>query len=472
MIVGLDHHVGRLQIAMHDAFVVRRLQPIGNIARDAQRFRRGQRTICETRLKRFALDELHRNATRAIRFLEAVDLRDVAVVQRCEDARLALEAREAVGIGGDFDRKELQRDVAIELGVMRAIDLAHAACADRLTNVIGSDVISSRRHLFRRSDVTSRIILARNRLCLCTTRSAPAAELRSVKNTITGLGETPTRQPCHLTARAICRDDDDTLQIVTRVSFELSNAAAASATKPRRPETPGRWGIHIVGVVTTNCAPIDRARQYNPAVIEGPTEPASMSVDDISQLLRAWSDGDQLALDELTPIVYAELRRLAHRYMRRERPDHGLQTTALVNEAYIRLVDYKRMQWQNRAHFFAVSAQLMRRILVEHARRHNLKRGRGVQHVSLDEAVLVGVDPGVDLVALDDALNALARVDPRKVRVVEMRFFGGLSVEETAMVLKVSPVTVRRDWSSAKIWLYRELTGETDDGLGSLETAR
>jgi len=158
--------------------------------------------------------------------------------------------------------------------------------------------------------------------------------------------------------------------------------------------------------------------------------------------------------------------------MRRERPDHGLQTTALVNEAYIRLTDYKRMQWQNRAHFFAVSAQLMRRILVEHARRLNLKRGRGVPHVSFDEAVVVSGDPSVDLVALDDALNALARVDPRKVRVVEMRFFGGLSVEETAMVLEVSPVTVRRDWSSAKIWLYRALTGETDDGLESRETAR
>lgn len=217
----------------------------------------------------------------------------------------------------------------------------------------------------------------------------------------------------------------------------------------------------------------DRSRrEYNPTVIEGQTEPASRSVEDLSQLLRAWSDGDQLALDELTPIVYAELRRLAHRYMRRERPDHDLQTSALVNEAYIRLVDYKRMRWQNRAHFFAVSAQLMRRILIEQARRHNLKRGRGVQHVSLDEAILVSVNPGADLVALDDALNALARVDPRKVRVVEMRFFGGLTVEETAMVLKVSPVTVRRDWSSAKIWLYRELTGETDDGLGSLETAR
>ena len=205
-------------------------------------------------------------------------------------------------------------------------------------------------------------------------------------------------------------------------------------------------------------------RQYNPATIGGATEPASISVDDISQLLRAWSDGDQLALGQLTPIVYAELRRLAHRYMRRERPDHDLQTTALVNEAYIRLVDYKRMQWQNRAHFFAVSAQLMRRILVEHARRHNLKRGRGVQHVSLDETVLMSGEAGADLVALDDALNALGRVDPRKVRVVEMRFFGGLGVEETAVVLRVSPVTVRRDWSSAKIWLYR------DDG--SLETAR
>ena len=187
--------------------------------------------------------------------------------------------------------------------------------------------------------------------------------------------------------------------------------------------------------------------------------------DDISQLLRAWSNGDELALSELTPIVYAELRRLAHRYMRRERAGHSLQTTALVNEAYMRLVDCTRMQWQDRAHFFAVSSQLMRRILVDHARRQNLKRGGGVPHVSLDEAVVVGRQHGLDLVALDDALNALARIDARKGRVVEMRFFGGLSVDETAAVLKVSPVTVRRDWNSAKIWLYRELSGETDDGL-------
>jgi RNA polymerase sigma factor (TIGR02999 family) len=144
--------------------------------------------------------------------------------------------------------------------------------------------------------------------------------------------------------------------------------------------------------------------------------------------------------------------------MRRERAGHSLQATALVNEAYMRLVDYKRMQWQNRAHFFAVSAQLMRRILVEHARRHNLKRGGGVQHVSLEDAVVVGGGRAADLVALDEAMKALERLDPRKVQIVEMRFFGGLSVEETAEVLKVSPVTVMRDWSTAKAWLYRELT--------------
>ena len=166
------------------------------------------------------------------------------------------------------------------------------------------------------------------------------------------------------------------------------------------------------------------------------------------------------------------LRRLARRYMRGERAGHSLQTTALVNEAYTRLVDYKRMQWQDRAHFFAVSAQLMRRILVEHARRHNLKRGGGVQHVSLDEAAIVGGDEDTDLVALDDAMSSLARIDPRKVQVVEMRFFGGLSVEETAEVLKISPVTVKRDWRAARAWLYRELTGgDRIDGPRTLETS-
>jgi RNA polymerase sigma factor (TIGR02999 family) len=194
-------------------------------------------------------------------------------------------------------------------------------------------------------------------------------------------------------------------------------------------------------------------------------------VDDVSELLRAWTGGDASALEKLTPIVYAELHRLAERHMRRERSGHSLQTTALVNEAYIRLVDCGRIKWQNRAHFFAVSAQLMRRILVEHARRQNVKRGAGAHHVSLDDAAVVWSEQASDLVALDDAMNELARVDPRKVQVVELRFFGGLSVEETAEVLHVSPATVRRDWSTAKVWLYRELTGGTD-GFQSVETAR
>jgi len=193
---------------------------------------------------------------------------------------------------------------------------------------------------------------------------------------------------------------------------------------------------------------------------------------EVSGLLLAWSEGDRGALDQLIPVVYDELRRLARRYMNRERPGHSLQTTALVNEAYMRLVDYKGMQWQNRAHFFAVSAKLMRRILVEHARRHNLKRGGGLRRVSLEQTAMVGGGQAANLVALDDAMNALARLDPRKVQVVEMRFFGGLSVEETAEVLKVSPVTVMRDWSTARAWLYRELTGGTGDGYQAVETSR
>src|SRR6516162_3395659 len=198
-------------------------------------------------------------------------------------------------------------------------------------------------------------------------------------------------------------------------------------------------------------------------------QPASHQLDpppsaDVSKLLRAWTDGDEGALEKLIPIIYAEVHRLAGRCMKRERPGHSLQTTALVNEAYMRLVDYKRMQWRDRAHFFAVSAQLMRRILVEHARRQNLKRGGGLRRVSLDEVATIGRDLAVDIVALDDAMNALAQLDARKVQVVEMRFFGGLSVEETAEVLKVSSVTVMRDWSTAKAWLYRALTRGRADG--------
>ncbi|HVO60995.1 MAG TPA: sigma-70 family RNA polymerase sigma factor [Terriglobales bacterium] len=184
---------------------------------------------------------------------------------------------------------------------------------------------------------------------------------------------------------------------------------------------------------------------------------------DVSQLLQAWRDGDRSALDKLAPIVYDELRRLAAHYMQQEHPGHSLQATALVNEAYLRLVDYKRMRWENRAHFFAVSAQLMRRILVDHARRRNLKRGAGIQHVELEETAVVGGSRDEDLVALDDAMQALARMDPRKAQVVELRFFGGLSVEESAEVLKVSPVTVMRDWSTARAWLYREMTSGTRD---------
>ena len=181
-----------------------------------------------------------------------------------------------------------------------------------------------------------------------------------------------------------------------------------------------------------------------------PRDERTTPVGDVSGLLLAWGDGDQGALDRLTPIVYDELHRLARHHMERERPGNSLQPTALVNEAYIRLVDYKRMQWHNRAHFFAVSAQLMRRILVERARRHNLKRGGGIRHIAIEDAAVEGGARATDLVALDDAMNELAKVDPRKAQVVEMRFFGGLSVEETAEVLKVSAVTVMRDWSTAR----------------------
>ena len=192
-------------------------------------------------------------------------------------------------------------------------------------------------------------------------------------------------------------------------------------------------------------------------------EPPSADTD-VSALLRAWSDGDQHAMEALTPIVYAELHRLARRYMRRERSDHSLQATALVNEAYMRLADYTRMEWRDRAHFFAVSAQVMRRILVDHARRHNVKRGRGVQHVSLDDVVVVGAaqEAETNLVALDEALVGLARIDRRKAQIVEMRFFGGLTVEEIGEVLRVSAGTIKRDWRAAKAWLYQELTREQD----------
>ena len=186
--------------------------------------------------------------------------------------------------------------------------------------------------------------------------------------------------------------------------------------------------------------------------------------DDVSALLRAWTDGDQRALAHLTSIVYDELHRLAHYYLKRERVGHSLQTTALVNEAYMRLVDYTRMQWQDRAHFLAVSAQAMRRILVDHARRRNVKRGADVEHISLDAEAILCTDRSDDFVSLDEALTALAERAPRKAKVVELRFFGGLSVDETAEVLQVSSITVMREWKSAKAWLYRELSGPNTNG--------
>lgn len=191
---------------------------------------------------------------------------------------------------------------------------------------------------------------------------------------------------------------------------------------------------------------------------------ASPSPHGVTRLLKAWSGGEQEALEQLVPLVYHELHRLAHRYMAAERHGHTLQSTALVHEAYQRLIGLQDVNWQNRAHFFAVSAQLMRRILVDYARSHRYsKRGGDLRRVALNETVAVFGDRRKDVVALDDALCALARIDARKARVVELRFFGGLSIDETAGVLHVSPDTVLRDWRLAKAWLLRELShGEED----------
>jgi RNA polymerase sigma factor (TIGR02999 family) len=185
----------------------------------------------------------------------------------------------------------------------------------------------------------------------------------------------------------------------------------------------------------------------------------------VTKLLVGWAGGDDAALDRLTPLVHQELRRIARRHMAHERAGHVLQPTALVNEAYLRLVDVRRVRWNDRAHFFAMAARLMRRILVDDARaRAYQKRGGGRQHVTLDDQLLGTADRPQNLVALDDALNALTAVDPRRGRVVELRFFAGLSVEETATVLKISPETVTRDWRLAKTWLLRELSRSPPDG--------
>jgi RNA polymerase sigma factor (TIGR02999 family) len=187
---------------------------------------------------------------------------------------------------------------------------------------------------------------------------------------------------------------------------------------------------------------------------------ADPAVRQVTQLLRAWSDGDEQALEQLLPVVEAELRRLARAYMARERRGHTLQTTALVNEAFVRLVDARGLRWQDRAHFLGISARLMRRVLVDHARsRGYQKRGGGAHKVTLTEALIVSPEPALDVIALDRALEGLAAVDARKAKVIELRFFGGLSVEETAEVLHVSTDTIKRDWRLAKLWLLRELEG-------------
>jgi len=187
----------------------------------------------------------------------------------------------------------------------------------------------------------------------------------------------------------------------------------------------------------------------------------STSPREVTQLLVAWSEGDKVALEQLMPLVYDELHRLAHRYMGRERPGHTLQTSELVNEAYLRLIDQREVHWQNRAHFFAICAQLMRRILVDHARsRTSAKRGGGAPQVSLAEVAIVSDERAAEVVALDNALLNLAAIDERKSQIVELRFFGGLSIEETAEVLAVSPGTVMRDWTLAKAWLRRVVTSD------------
>lgn len=180
---------------------------------------------------------------------------------------------------------------------------------------------------------------------------------------------------------------------------------------------------------------------------------------EITQLLLSWSNGDEAALDQLIPLVYPELRKLARRYMRAESPAHTLQTSALINEAYLRLVDQQAVEWHDRAHFFAAAAQMMRHILIDHARSHRYaKRGAGAPHVPLDDATPVGLERAAELIALDDALTRLAEIDHRKAQIVELRFFGGLTVDETAEALRLSAITIKREWRSAKAWLHSEIS--------------
>ena len=191
----------------------------------------------------------------------------------------------------------------------------------------------------------------------------------------------------------------------------------------------------------------------------------SADSENVTRLLQDWGEGDQRALEELLPLIYNELRRLAHNFLYHERPEHTLQTTALVHEAYLKLIDQRDARWQNRAHFFALAAQAMRRILIDSARRHAaLKRGGAGEKLSLDAAAHISLEPNHDLLALDVALNSLAELDPQQGRVIELRYFGGLTIEETAEVLNLSPATVKREWTMARAWLYEAMTGGAPDG--------
>jgi RNA polymerase sigma factor (TIGR02999 family) len=189
----------------------------------------------------------------------------------------------------------------------------------------------------------------------------------------------------------------------------------------------------------------------------------SSDADNVTRLLADWGNGDKQALEELLPLIYNELRHLAHNFLYRERPGHTLQTTALVHEAYLKLIDQRDAHWQNRAHFFAIAAQAMRRILIDNARKHAAaKRGGGAEKVSLDDAAEISLEPDSSLLALDEALHALAELDPEQSRIIELRYFGGLTIEETAEVLKVSPATVKREWTMARAWLYKAIAASPD----------
>ena len=199
----------------------------------------------------------------------------------------------------------------------------------------------------------------------------------------------------------------------------------------------------------------------------------TLSPQEVTQLLADWGKGDRSALDKLLPLVHSELRRIAQRQMSQERPGHTLQATALVNEAYLKLAGQQKFEWQNRAHFFAVCAQVMRHILIDHARAHGReKRGGGAIQVSLNDALVVGGDQAAHFIALDEALRVLERLDPQKGKIVELRYFGGLSIEEAAEVLNVSPRTVRREWQRAKAWLYRMMTEGIEDETRPLAKSR